>query len=103
MIRKAPAKMDVRLAWNAWTASGSADAAAEFLDRIGSWTEGTAAQLTRGATRHLGCRLTRDEVADRLRFHLGVVAGGEPVTYVEALGLARQNVIEELRSGTRSA
>ena len=62
-----------------------------------------AAQLTRGATRHLGCRLTRDEVADRLRFHLGVVAGGEPVTYVEALGLARQNVIEELRSGTRSA
>jgi hypothetical protein len=42
--------------------------------------------------------MTREEVAERLRYHLGMVAGGEPVTYVEALGLARQNVIEELRS-----
>ncbi|MEW6471308.1 MAG: hypothetical protein AB1679_03470 [Actinomycetota bacterium] len=89
--------MDVRTAWNTWTESGSPNAAAEFLDRVGAWTEGTAAQLTREARRLSPSPMSRDEVADRLRHHLGVVAGGEPVTYVEALERARREVIEELR------
>jgi hypothetical protein len=96
MSRNGPTKMDVRVAWNTWTASGSPEAAADFLDRVGSWTDGTAAQLTRGGTPH-SLRLTRSEIAERLRYHLGVIAGGEPITYVEALGLARLKVVEEIR------
>jgi len=91
-------KPDTPAAWKAWMASGSEEAAADFLDRVGSWMDGTAAQLTRGAAHHFGCRPTRDEVADRLRQELGAVAAGEPVTYQVALGLARRNVIEELRA-----
>ena len=98
MSRSGPAKMDVATAWKTWTASGSPDAAADFLHRVGPWMEGTAAQLSRGGSRHSGPRMTREEVADRLRYHLGVMAEGEPVPYVEALGLARQHVIEEVRS-----
>ncbi len=97
MSRNGPGKMDVRSAWDAWSSSGSSAAAEEFLARIGPWTDGTAAQLTRGAGRGGAVRVTRDEVADRLRHHLGVVAGGEPVTYVEALDRARQGVLDELR------
>jgi len=98
MSRKPPVKMDARTAWQAWTTSGSPEAAAEFFERVGSWTDGTAAQLTRGAAHHFHCRPTRDEVADRLRHELGRLAGGEPVTYLVALGAARRNVIDDLRS-----
>jgi len=98
MSRKPPVKMDARTAWIAWTTSGSPEAAAEFFDRVGSWTDGTAAQLTRGAVRHFRCRPTRDEVAARLHHELGLLAGGEPVTYLAALDVARRNVIEDLRS-----
>jgi hypothetical protein len=91
--------MDVRTAWNTWAESGSQGAAAEFLERVGAWTEGTAAQLSREARRFFPGELTRDDVASRLRHHLGLVAGGEPVTYVEALDRARREVIEELRAG----
>jgi len=97
MNRKGAAKMDVRTAWNAWSAGDTPAAAAEFLERVESWTDGTAAQLTRGAARNPGPLLTRDEIVDRLRYHLGVLAEGEPVTYVEALEQARRQVIEELR------
>ena len=97
MSRNGPTKMDVRTAWNAWTANGSPEAAAEFLGRVGPWTEGTAAQIARGGARRARPQLTREEVADRLRHHLGVVAGGEPVTYVEALDRARREVIAELQ------
>jgi hypothetical protein len=96
MSRNGPAKMDVRTAWNTWTTSGSPEAAAEFLERVGAWTDGTAAQLTRGG-RGERPLLTREEVVDRLRHHLEVLASGEPVTYAEALELARKEVIEELR------
>jgi hypothetical protein len=98
MSPKPPMKMDARTAWQAWTTSGSPEAAAEFFERVGSWTEGTAAQLTRGAAQHFHCRPTRDEVAARLRQELGVLASGEPVTYLAALDVARRNVIEDLRS-----
>ncbi|MGH8999498.1 MAG: hypothetical protein ACRDY7_08915 [Acidimicrobiia bacterium] len=101
MKGKAPAKMDARAAWNAWTADGCPTAGAEFLQRVESWTDGTAAQLTRGAARNAGPRLTRDEIVDRLRYHLGVIAGGEPLKYVEALERARREVIEELRPRPR--
>jgi hypothetical protein len=90
--------MDASAAWNAWTTSGSPEAAAEFFDRVGPWTDGTAAQLTRGAPRHFRCRPTRDEVAARLRHELGLLAGGEPVTYLVALGVARRNVFAGLHS-----
>jgi len=89
--------MDASAAWNAWTTSGSPEAAAEFFDRVRSWTDGTAAQLIRGAPRLRSCP-TRDEVAARLRHELGLLAGGEPVTYLVALGLARRNVIAGLQA-----
>lgn len=97
MSHKGPAKMDVHAAWKAWTTTGSAEAAAEFLGRVGSWTEGTAAQLTRGGAHRDRPWLTREAVAQRLRHQLGVIAGGEPVTYMEALDRARREVIAELR------
>jgi hypothetical protein len=96
MSPKAPAKMDVHSAWKAWMTSGSPEAAVEFLGRVGPWTEGTAAQLTRGGARRDRPWLTREEVAQRLRHQLGVVAGGESVTYMEALDRARRKVIAEL-------
>jgi plasmid stabilization system protein ParE len=98
MSRNGPAKMDVRAAWNSWSGDSSPEAAAEFFERVGSWMEGTAAQLSRGGTPASRLKMTREQVADRLRYHLGLVAEGETVTYVEALELARQNVIAELRS-----
>jgi hypothetical protein len=98
MSRKPPVKMDAPAAWKAWTTSGSAEAADQFLERVRSWTDGTAAQLTRGAARSSGSRPTRDEIATRLRHELGLLAGGEPVTYLAALAVARQNVIEDLRA-----
>jgi len=101
MSRRVSAKMDVRTAWNTWTTSGSPEAAADFLERVGSWTDGTAAQLTRGGMVNGRLSMTRDEVVDRLRYHLGVVAEGEPVTYAEALDRARREVIEELRPRPR--
>jgi hypothetical protein len=97
MSRNPPVKMDAPAAWKEWAMSGSAEAAAQFFDRVRSWTDGTAAQVARSAARHLGCRPTRDEVADRLRHELGVLAGGEPVTYLVALDVARRNVIQDLR------
>jgi hypothetical protein len=89
--------MDARTAWQAWTMSDSPEAAAEFLGQVGPWTEGTAAQLTRGGARRDRPWLTREKIAARLHHHLGVVARGEPVTYVEALDRARMEVIAELR------
>jgi hypothetical protein len=97
MSRNPTVKMDAPAAWKEWSLSGSSAAAAQFFDRVGPWTEGTAAQLTRGAA-HLGCRPTRDDIAARLRHELEVLAGGEPVTYLDALEAARRNVIADLRS-----
>ena len=97
MSRNPLVKLDAPAAWKEWAMSGSPEAAAQFFDRVGSWTEGTAAQLTRGAG-HLGCRPTRDEIVARLRHELGVLAGGEPVTYLVALDAARRHVIDDLRA-----
>ena len=102
MSRKPQLKMDASTAWKTWATSGSPEAAAQFLDCIGSWTDGTAAQLTRGAAHHFGCHPTRDEIAARLRHELGLLAVGEPVTYRVALDVARRNVIEDLRSRPRA-
>ncbi len=98
MSRNLPMKMDAPAAWKAWTTSGSPEAAAQFLDRVTPWTDGTAAQLTRGAAHSFRCRPTRDEIVARLRHELGLLAGGDPVTYLVALDVARRNVIEDLRS-----
>jgi hypothetical protein len=96
MSRNLPAKMDAPTAWKAWTTSGSPQAAAQFLERIRSWTDGTAAQLTRGAARHFRCQPTRDQIAAQLHHELEVLAAGEPVAYLVALDVARRNVIEGL-------
>jgi len=98
MSRTGAAKMDARAAWNTWTTSGSPEAAAEFLDRVASWTDGTAAQLSRGGAGRLVPWPTREELAERLRHHLALVATGDPVTYLTALDQARREVIAELRS-----
>jgi len=95
---KPPLRMDAPAAWQAWTKSGSPEAAAEFLDRVRSWTDGTAAQLSRAAMGSLPWRPTRDEIALRLRQELEALAGGEPVAYIAALAVARQHVIDDLRA-----
>jgi hypothetical protein len=98
MSRNLSPSLDAPAAWKAWTTSGSPDAAAQFLARIQSWTDGTAAQLTRGAAHHPRSPVTRNEIADALHHELGLLAGGEPVTYLVALNQARRNVIEGLRA-----
>ena len=98
MTRNLSVKLDAPAAWKAWATSGSPEAGAEFLDRVRSWTDGTAAQLSRGAAHHFHCRPTRDEIAAQLRDELGLLAGGEPLAYLVALDVARRNVIEDLRS-----
>jgi hypothetical protein len=97
MSRTGLAKMDVRAAWNSWATSGSPEAATEFLDRVASWTDGTAAQLSRGGAGRVAPWPTREELAERLRHQLALVAAGGPVTYLEALEQARREVIAELR------
>ena len=98
MSRDASLKLDAPAAWKAWTTDHSPEAGAQFLDRIRSWTEGTAAQLSRGAAHGFRNSPTREEIAARLCHELGQVAGGEPVTYLVALDVARRNVIADLRS-----
>jgi hypothetical protein len=102
MNRNGPLKMDARAAWNAWSAEGSDEGRVDFLDRVEAWTDGTAAQLSRGSIRHFTSYLSRDEAADRLRHHLGLLAAGEPLSYMDALDQARQNVIRELRPKAKS-
>lgn len=94
MSHKPQAKMDARTAWNTWSEGGSPGAGAEFLQRVESWTDGTAAQIARADVRS---GRTRDEIVDRLRYHLGLAAVGGPLTYTEALDRARREVIAELR------
>jgi hypothetical protein len=96
MSRDPLMKMDAPAAWKEWTTSGSPEAAAAFLDRVRSWTDGTAAQLSRATP--LPCRPTRDEIAIRLRHELELLARGEPVAYLAALAVARRNVVEDLLS-----
>ena len=97
MSSASPPKMSVGSAWAAWETEGSEDAGSEFLGRVASWVEGTAAQLLRG--RWPGDkRPTAAEIQERLRHHLGLVADAGNVTYLEALELARRGVVEEIRA-----
>lgn len=97
MTSASPPKLSVGSAWAAWEeAEGSPASGSEFLGRVASWMEGTAAQLLR-ARWHTGVqRPTAAEVQERLRHHLGMVAQDGNVTYLEALELARRGVIDEL-------
>lgn len=95
--------MSVGSAWAAWEeAEGSPASGSEFLGRVAAWMEGTAAQLLRGRWQAGVRRPTSEEIQDRLRHHLGVVAQDGNVTYLEALELARRGVIEELWRGRPS-
>ena len=97
MSTTSPPKMSVGSAWAAWEADGSPASGSEFLGRVASWMEGTAAQLLRARWQDGTKRPTSTEVQERLRHHLGVVAQAGNVTYLEALELARRGVIEEIR------
>jgi hypothetical protein len=85
--------------WTAWAADGSSPAGSEFLGRISSWIEGTAAQLLRARWRPGTQRPTSAELEGRLRHHLEVVAQAGLATYPEALELARQGLIDEIAGG----
>jgi hypothetical protein len=67
---------------------------------MSSWLEGTAAQFLR-LKWPLEKRPTSTQVQERLRHHLAVVATEGKATYLEALALARRNVIQELRGTGR--
>ena len=89
----------VGAAWTEWAAAGSSSAGAEFLQRVSSWIEGTAAQLLRARWRPGTERPTSAELEGRLRHHLEVVAQAGLATYPEALELARQGLIDEIAGG----
>jgi hypothetical protein len=80
-------------------ADGSSSAGAEFLERVTSWIEGTAAQLLRARWRPGAERPTSAELEERLRHHLAVVAQAGDAAYPEALELARQGLVEEIAGG----
>jgi hypothetical protein len=92
-----PPKLSVGSAWAAWEADGSPASGSEFLGRVASWVEGTAAQLLRARWGAGVKRPTSAEVQDRLRHHLRIVANAGNATYLEALELARRGVIDEIR------
>jgi hypothetical protein len=98
-----PPKKRADAAWALWKADGSASSGAEFLRSVSSWTEGTTAQLLRPQWPAAVRRPTSPEVQERLRHHLGLAVRGEHATYRDALGWARDAVIEELREARSPA
>ena len=99
MPHASPLYPSVGAAWMAWTAEGSSAAGSEFLQRVSSWIEGTAAQLLRAKWRADTQRPTSAELEGRLRHHLEVVAQAGLATYPEGLELARQGLIDEIAGG----
>jgi len=95
--RSSHPKKSVEFAWAAWQATSTAASASEFLQSVSSWTEGTAAQLLRRRWTAGFKPPTSAQVQERLRHNLGLVARGRQSTHIEALGRARDSVIEELR------
>jgi hypothetical protein len=95
--RSSHPKKSVEFAWAAWQATSTPASGSEFLQSVSSWTEGTAAQLLRRRWTVGFKPPTAMEVQERLRHNLGVAARGHQSTHMEALGRARDSVIEELR------
>ena len=98
-IRRKPphSKRGPAAAWAAWAAGDASADGSEFFGSVASWTEGTAAQLLRPQWPAGVARPTAQAVQDRLCHHLEVVVRRRESTYLEALELAREAVIEELR------
>ena len=97
MSHASPLKQtSVGAAWTAWAADGSSAAGKEFLERVSSWIEGTAAQLLRAKWRPGTQRPTSAELEGRLRHHLEVVTQAGLSTYPEVLEHARQGLIDEI-------
>jgi hypothetical protein len=87
-----------RDAWTAWLEDESSSSAADFLESVSSWTEGTAAQLLRPRWPGGTNRPTSTDVEARLRHNLELAARGGEANYVDALAWARLRVLEELRA-----
>jgi hypothetical protein len=98
--RPSAAKGSAAKAWQDWTAERSAPAATAFLRLAQSWIEGTSAQLARQQQRTLDARSNSEEVAERLRHHLAVIANAGSLTYLDALASAKRLVIGELQHRT---
>ena len=97
LLSAGPPKMTVGACWAAWEEGGSASSGSEFLQRVASWIEGTAAQLLRDHWRTGAKRPSSTELQERLRHHLALIAhDGQATTYLEALELARHAVLEEI-------
>lgn len=102
MSTTAFSKMTLASAWAAWGADGSSSAGLDFLQRVGAWLEGTAAQLRRDQWRAGSKRPTSNELQDRLRHHLEIVVQDGQSNYLEGLELARRGVMEEIRGAAAS-
>jgi hypothetical protein len=96
-VSAGPPKMTVAACWAAWEEDGSASSGSEFLQRVASWIEGTAAQMLRDQWRTGTKRPSSTELQERLRHHLALVAHDGQATYLQALELARHAVLEEIR------
>lgn len=100
--KPSPVKRGPAAAWAAWAAgTGPADGS-EFFASVASWTEGTAAQLLRPQWPARVARPTAKAIEERLCHRLEAVLRQHDSTYLEALELARQAVIEELRDARSS-
>jgi hypothetical protein len=100
--KPSPAKRSPAAAWAAWAAGHAPSDGSEFLASVTSWTEGTAAQLLRPQWPADHVRPTAPAIQDRLCHHLGLIVRHRETTYLDALELARQAVIEELRAARSS-
>lgn len=95
--RASAAKGSAAQAWEEWTAEQSPPAEAAFMRLAQSWIEGTSAQLARQQQRTVDARSTSEDVADRLRHHLGVISAAGDLSYMDALVAAKRLATDELK------
>jgi hypothetical protein len=95
--RSSHPKKSVEFAWATWQSTCTPASGSEFLQSVSSWTEGPAAQLLRRRWTAGFKPPTATQLQERLRHNLGLAARGRQSTHMEALGRARDDVIEELR------
>jgi hypothetical protein len=101
---RAPTR-DPGKAWDAWSQEPSKAGPRElFMELSRSWIEGTGAQLVRDERRSAAsvCSNTTEATA-RVRHHLALLAHAGEVTYMDALAIARQRVVEEMHGSSRAA
>ena len=103
LLSAGPPKMTVGACWAAWEEGGSASSGSEFLQRVASWIEGTAAQLLRDHWRTGAKRPSSTELQERLRHHLALVLLASHLTTMKSFIPSRRLSWRVTPSWKRSA